>query len=171
MHDVAKFKNLLTAERDRLIRQINNLSDDESINFRESVGNLSNYDNHPADIGSELYEREKDTALKINNVELLNKVEKALNAIEKGDFGLCEDCGKEINNQRIEAIPYTLKCKSCSEIDEKTKSNREEIVKHSIGSNSSDDRSDLSDEAWKEVEKYGTSSTELEHYNPDDFDE
>ncbi|WP_228551044.1 TraR/DksA C4-type zinc finger protein [Sporosarcina cascadiensis] len=76
----------------------------------EEVGELSMYDNHPADMGTELYEREKDMALNIHAEDELNKVQHALQAIKEGTYGTCEMCGKEIQFERLEAIPYTTVC-------------------------------------------------------------
>lgn len=77
---------------------------------QEEIGELSSYDNHPADMGTELYDREKDRALNVHASEELEKVRKALEKIEDGSYGVCEECGKEIPFERLEAIPYTTLC-------------------------------------------------------------
>lgn len=77
---------------------------------REEVGELSMYDNHPGDMGTELFEREKDLALNIHAGAELEKVEQALEAIENGTYGNCEVCQKDIDFERLEAIPYTTYC-------------------------------------------------------------
>ena len=167
MKNIRKYKNSLIQERDRVLKQIKNMTDEESKNFKDSVGNLSNYDNHPGDIGSELYEREKDAGLKENNIELLEKIDNALKAIDENKYGYCQNCGNSINEERLEVLPYTPYCKKCSE-DEEKQSNFGNEIYHTVSSNSSDDLEANRDEAWKEVEKYGTSSSGLEKYNPDD---
>ena len=77
---------------------------------QDDVGELSMYDNHPADMGTELYEREKDMALNTHAEGELEKVQNALQAIKDGTYGTCEVCGKEIQFERLEAIPYTTVC-------------------------------------------------------------
>ena len=57
----------------------------EDSSQRGSVGELSAYDNHPADMGTELYEREKDFALEEHTDSELNKVNEALQAMEEGN--------------------------------------------------------------------------------------
>ena len=42
---------------------------------REASGELSSYDNHPGDLGTELFEREKDVALEIHEEDQLNEIE------------------------------------------------------------------------------------------------
>ena len=68
------------------------------------------YDNHPGDMGTELFEREKDMALNVHAGSELDKVESALQAMEDGSYGKCEVCQKDIPFERLEAVPYTTLC-------------------------------------------------------------
>ncbi|CAM3249634.1 TraR/DksA C4-type zinc finger protein [Filibacter tadaridae] len=77
---------------------------------QDSVGELSMYDNHPADMGTALFEREKDAALNVHAGSELEKVEDALKALQDGSYGKCEVCQKEIPFERLEAVPYTTLC-------------------------------------------------------------
>ncbi len=86
----------------------------EGVNARETVGELSAYDNHPADMGTELFDRTKDFALEEHHDSQLNKVNAALEAINSGSYGKCTECGKDIPFERLEAVPYTLYCKDHS---------------------------------------------------------
>lgn len=42
-------------------------------------------------------------------------VMKALTAIKDGEYGVCQECGEDINPRRLEAIPWTMMCVSCQE--------------------------------------------------------
>ena len=56
--------------------------------------------------------------------KLLGKIEEALNRIDEGTFGICEDCGEEIGLKRLEARPVTtlcIDCKTLQETNEKAK--------------------------------------------------
>ena len=56
--------------------------------------------------------------------KLLGKIEEALNRIDEGIFGICEDCGEEIGLKRLEARPVTtlcIDCKTLQETNEKAK--------------------------------------------------
>ena len=56
--------------------------------------------------------------------KLLGKIEEALNRIDEGSFGICEDCGEEIGLKRLEARPVTtlcIDCKTLQETNEKAK--------------------------------------------------
>lgn len=70
-----------------------------------STGELSQYDNHPADTATDLYEREKDIALHENIQRELEDVNYALEKLENGTYGICEVTGKQIPLERLEANP------------------------------------------------------------------
>lgn len=140
----------------------------ENNNSRESTGELSLYDNHPADMGSELFEREKDRAISVHNKDELEKVEKALAAIENGEYGHCEVCGKDIPFDRLDAIPYATTCVEHSP-DQSIPGDRpvEEGILNPARDNTFSSR-DLSEadnyeDSFEEVASFGTSET------PSDF--
>ncbi|MBH0231128.1 TraR/DksA C4-type zinc finger protein [Halobacillus yeomjeoni] len=68
-------------------------------------GELSQYDNHPADSGTELYEREKDIALLGHLKEELSDIQYSLKQMENGTYGICEKTGRPIDPERLEALP------------------------------------------------------------------
>ena len=159
-HDLKK--QLLT-EKQSLEQQLHEY-DEANLNARDSVGELSLYDNHPADMGSELYEREKDFALEVHSESELSKIEAALKAIEVGSYGNCKICGTEIPYERLEAVPSTLYCKEHSP-DQLKMSDRpveEEVLepahgntfKHLQNSEFVDD-----EDSFQEVARFGTSET------------
>ncbi|RCX16830.1 TraR/DksA family transcriptional regulator [Anaerobacterium chartisolvens] len=80
-----------------------------------SSNELSSYDNHPADLGSELYMTEMNTALKLHEKNILKDINNALSRIEKGSFGKCAFCGRDISMERLEAMPYARLCIDCQE--------------------------------------------------------
>lgn len=76
----------------------------------ESVGELSSYDQHQADMGTETFEREKDLSI-LEQVEAeLADVEHALRRLDDGTYGTCEVCGKVIPDERLEAMPAARLC-------------------------------------------------------------
>jgi DnaK suppressor protein len=50
----------------------------------------------------------------------IRQIDEALNRIEKGSFGICQDCEEEIPEKRLEANPYVMMCVDCAEDREKT---------------------------------------------------
>src|SRR5215210_2448186 len=50
--------------------------------------------------------------------ETLNKIEEALRRLEEGTFGYCFECGDEISERRLRALPFAVRCKDCEEARE-----------------------------------------------------
>lgn len=134
---------------------------------QEEVGELSMYDNHPADMGTELYEREKDIALNTHAEDELAKVQNALQAMKEGTYGVCEVCGKDIPFERLEAIPYTSVCVEDAEKSVPDDRPAEEDLLIMAQPNSFAERRDGAardyEDSFQEIAKSGTSET------PSDF--
>ena len=64
---------------------------------------------------------EQSMRMRLRNRETLylKKVEEALKRIENGDFGLCEECGLDIEIKRLEARPTATLCVACKEEEER----------------------------------------------------
>jgi YteA family regulatory protein len=82
---------------------------------RYSSGELSNYDNHPADLGSEMFETEHNMGLQVNEEYSIKEIDEALRRIEKGSYGICEFCGEIINKERLDIIPHARLCSECED--------------------------------------------------------
>jgi RNA polymerase-binding transcription factor DksA len=109
-HDQAR--ELLAGEQHRLEGLRTSFDDDHlhSESEDDSVGQLSHLDQHPADVGSETFEREKDFSI-LEQVEAeLADVERALRRLDDGSYGTCEACGSAIADERLEAMPATRFC-------------------------------------------------------------
>ena len=50
--------------------------------------------------------------------ETLNKINEALSRVEEGTYGRCFECGDEIAEQRLRALPFAVRCKDCEEARE-----------------------------------------------------
>ena len=67
-------------------------------------------DQHPADVGTEVFELEKGMSIR-NNVEAeLADIERALHRLKEGSYGVCEACGRKIPQTRLEAKPSARFC-------------------------------------------------------------
>src|SRR5690606_9816792 len=106
-----KLRNQLLEEKRRLeerLKKNRNFGLEQGMN--DSIGELSGYDNHPGDIGTELYERGKDLALNEEDETRLKRINQALDRMERGEYGICAACGREIPVERLEAVPETAYC-------------------------------------------------------------
>ncbi len=73
-------------------------------------GELADYDQHPADQGSETFAQEMDETTDMILAEEERQIHLAQQALEAGAYGKCVDCGREIPRERLEAIPESTRC-------------------------------------------------------------
>lgn len=84
--------------------------EDQPLSQLDLTGELSGYDNHPADSGTETYEMERDRALDETLGKKLAQVNRALAMMKDGTYGICAACGEPIPYERLEAMPTTRYC-------------------------------------------------------------
>lgn len=128
-------------------------------NLNEVTGELSAYDQHPADYGSQLYEREKDMGLLENIENQIELINNALNKLAAGNYGICQCCGKQISLERLNALPYAELCIDCQqdERDKITFGAGDQVMSFNNQNKESTgyDRKD----AWHDVAKMGNASS------------
>lgn len=100
------FKQLLTEQLKTLLGQADIIVHDLIENDHETSPD-------PLDRAS--FELERGTMLRIRDREskLIRKIQRSLENLENGSFGICEMCGKEISVKRLEARPVTTHCIKC----------------------------------------------------------
>lgn len=134
----------------------------------DSIGELSTYDNHPADIGSEMFERSKDFALRESAMITVAAINQALDSISKGTYGFCEVCGREISLERLQAIPSTTLCHNCKEAEEEIPHREQRPVEEEVlGKPFARTFTDATgaivydgEDAWQEVARYSETTDE-----------
>ena len=85
----------------------------------EPSGNLSNTPFHTADLATDTFEQEVSVSLLENKRQIEGEVAGALDRLDQGTYGQCEGCGKQINKDRLQALPYTRYCVACARVAEK----------------------------------------------------
>jgi RNA polymerase-binding protein DksA len=80
----------------------------------ETSGGLSDVPVHPADLGTGNFEQELTLDLLENEDRIVDEINDALERIEQGTFGRCENCQREIPRERLEALPYARYCIECA---------------------------------------------------------
>jgi len=73
----------------------------------------------PADVGSSNFERDQEMSLAQNAREMLEQSELALGLFDKGQYGLCENCGEPIGKARLQAFPRATMCVACKQREER----------------------------------------------------
>ena len=111
--DTSRFREALLEERGRVMAAIQNLHDDHPGSISDETGEDAVFDNHLADTATETYDRELDYTLEENSGHVLSEIEAALQRIEAGTYGICTNCGKQIPEERLEALPWATLCIDC----------------------------------------------------------
>ncbi|MBD8837899.1 MULTISPECIES: TraR/DksA C4-type zinc finger protein [Paenibacillus] len=160
-------KNALLEQRENLQRHFESSMEDgaPAQSLKDSTGELSSYDNHPADAGTETFERSRDLAIDDTLTDEFNQVNDALERMEQGTYGTCVTCGEDIPFERLEAIPYTAYC--IDDTPNREISNDrpvEEEVMTMPPSGAGEGRQQRAGkfdnaDAWEAVEEYGTSNS------------
>ncbi len=114
--DLRAYKDRLLALRARLRNDVDRMADAALKRTRsEAHGDLSSMPIHMADIGSDNFEQEFTLSLIESDAGMLDKIEHALERIEDGVYGTCEECGCRIPKTRLNALPYATMCVKCAE--------------------------------------------------------
>lgn len=110
-----EFRQILQAQMDQLLKGADKtVSDmtDEKTNFPD-----------PTDRASLESDRNFELRIRDRERKLINKIREAMERIEEGEFGICEECGEEIGHARLKARPVTTLCIEC-----KTEQERQEKI-------------------------------------------
>lgn len=118
--DVAYFKKLLLNKRKELMEQMDFIKEAEMENtVKEASGDHSSYAFHMADQGTDTMEREKNFYYAQRDGRLLYHIDRTLERIEKGTFGLCQSCNNPIDRKRLMAVPHARLCIQCKSKEER----------------------------------------------------
>jgi DnaK suppressor protein len=72
-----------------------------------------------ADKAASAYSKELNFSLSDAERNLLMLIEEAFNRVKDGTYGICTNCGAEIGEKRLTAVPWTPFCIDCQELQEK----------------------------------------------------
>lgn len=99
--DVARFKNRLESLRDQMMHLIRDVSEDV-----KTTDQVKGYSQHQADEGTDDFNRTISIEVTSKEFDILRQIERALEKINDGTYGICDITGEEIPLARLEAIPY-----------------------------------------------------------------
>jgi RNA polymerase-binding protein DksA len=110
--DTDHFRERLLAERKSTQEAIDYLHKANAGSLEDETGELvsGSADNHPADTATETVDREIDYTLEENSSNLLREIDAALARIEDGTYGSCQTCGKPVEPERLEHLPWATQC-------------------------------------------------------------
>lgn len=113
--ELDQFRQLLEFLRNRLQGDVEQMTSEALHgNSRDHTGNLSSVPLHLADLGTENFDQDFTLSLIENEQETLEQIRGALDRIQRGTYGICDECGQPIARQRLQALPYTPYCIECA---------------------------------------------------------
>ncbi|WAH37086.1 TraR/DksA C4-type zinc finger protein [Alicyclobacillus dauci] len=175
-----ELRAVLEKQKEDVLERLKNAEGDRlEESMRDQFSELSMYDNHPADLGSEIFLRSQDVGQRIRDEAHLEDIELALRAFDKGTYGTCEDCGRDIGLERLTAMPTARLCIDCQARDEeivklRNRPKEEEVLSPGFGQYNYDGIRDEytgydAEDAYQDVARYniGTGNVDIN----DDLDE
>lgn len=119
--EIDQLRKALQSRREMLSGTVNRMEDEALKHAGQSAsGDLSSMPFHMADLGTDNFEQEMTLGLIENEEEELREISEALDRIEEGRYGVCEECNKAIPKDRVRAIPYTRMCVECKRKEEES---------------------------------------------------
>jgi DnaK suppressor protein len=126
-HDYSEIRRRLEADRADLEQQI--------VAFtaaNEDQGDDYGVKNHSADDGQEVFLRERNLVLQNTSQERIDEINGALARMDAGTYGICENCGKPIPPERLEALPFATRDVDCQALLEQERG-RENTLSDTTG--------------------------------------
>ena len=111
--DFEKFRQLLLELQRRLRGDVDMLSA-EALGGTDADSGDNHAPIHPAEVGTHSFEQEFTLDRLSNDGDRLEQIEAALERIEQGVYGDCEECGGRIPKARLEVLPDTQYCVKCA---------------------------------------------------------
>ncbi len=114
-----KFYEKLMYARSLIMEQVK-FHTDEALNYqKDSAGEKAGMATHMADLGSDNSRHDLELQLLTEEVDVVEMIEEAIQRLENGEYGNCQDCGQEIGEPRLEVMPHARYCVNCQSTREK----------------------------------------------------
>ncbi len=111
----AELKEMIHGNRDENAQRrgdkVRDFAEESEIGMREDVG----------------------LALLQMKTETLAKIDQALGRLTQGLYGYCTECGEEISEQRLRALPFAARCKDCEQAREDAERRERETSRRAFG--------------------------------------
>ena len=110
--NLAHFEKRLIEERKRVLKELWNHDETFGVTDQASDGDLSSYSFHMADQGTDAMEREKAFLFASQEGRFLWHIDEALRRLYRSPetFGKCQQCGEDIDFDRLDALPHARLC-------------------------------------------------------------
>jgi len=110
--ELEEFKTLIIKKRSIVMDELEE-SKKRTDEARDNNSVNAIYSSHMADASTDQEEMEKNYYWMGRENKFIQYLNRALEMLEKGDFGVCATCGELINKERLEEVPHTTSCFDC----------------------------------------------------------
>ena len=110
--ELEEFKTLIIKKRSIVMDELEE-SKKRTDEARDNNSVNAIYSSHMADASTDQEEMEKNYYWMGRENKFIQYLNRALEMLEKGDFGVCTTCGELINKERLEEVPHTTSCFDC----------------------------------------------------------
>ena len=110
--ELKEFKDYIIDKRHECIEELEQ-SKGRADNMAQNESTSAIYSSHMADASTDQEEMEKSYYWMDRENKFLQYLNRALEMIEEGSFGVCSTCGDLINKERLEEVPHTSSCFDC----------------------------------------------------------
>ena len=110
--ELKEFKNYILDKRKKVVNEIGQSKKRAEDMLKNDTTNAI-YSSHMADAGSDLVEMEKAYYFVERESKFLKYLNRALDMIDEGTFGICVKCKELINKERLMEVPHTKSCFAC----------------------------------------------------------
>lgn len=108
-------KQALTDEKHHLLEELKSIGHKGEQDEENFIPKFEDYGSEEGENAQELAEFETKASIEGELEDSLRDVDDALAKIDEGTYGVCEDCGREVERDRLEALPQARLCISCQE--------------------------------------------------------
>ncbi len=110
--ELKEFENYIMKKRDDCVEELEQ-SKDRADNMAQSESTNAIYSSHMADAGSDHQEIEKAYYWVARENKFIQYLNRALDKIDEGTFGICSSCESLISKERLLEVPHTNSCFDC----------------------------------------------------------
>ncbi len=117
--DLKLFRQLLLQRRAQLAGTFEHFRGDALNGVSKRDGDLSSLPSECAELGTAIFDQEIALDLLRNGADAIGRIDQAIERIDAGTFGICEECGCPIPKMRLKALPFATLCVKCREAEER----------------------------------------------------
>ena len=110
--ELANFKTIIIVKLNTVEKELESSREKADEVLKNNSVNAI-YSSHMADAGTDQQEMEKNYYMMDRENTFLQYLNRALDMLDAGTFGICTSCGKLINKERLQEVPHTSSCFEC----------------------------------------------------------